>query len=148
MRSPLLVLTTEEQRSTLTTTESTTPLALPANRLASGREDARERRQARARARRMQCLASETADEQEIRLCRRREGERNRRVSESEEARERRLARDRARRRQRRATETAQEQETRLTRRRAQPVIGHGMQPEHHRQGRHASISRGLLCKK
>ena len=85
-------------------------LALPknreraTNRLATGPEDARERRQARVRARRVQRLTSETAEEQEIRLCRRREGERNCRASVSEEAREHRLARDRARRRQRFAT--------------------------------------------
>ena len=60
----------------------------------------------------MQRLASETAEERKIRLCRRREGKMNRRASESEKAR---LARDRARRRQRRATETAQERETHLT---------------------------------
>ena len=59
-------------------------LALPTNRqratdrFATGPEDARERRQARVRARRVQRLASETAEEREIRLCRRREGERNR----------------------------------------------------------------------
>ena len=51
-------------------------LALPTNReratdrLATGPEDARERRQARVRARRVQRLASETAEEREIRLCR------------------------------------------------------------------------------
>ena len=95
-------------------------LALPTNRgratdrFATGPEDARERRQARVRAHRVQHLASKTAEEQEIRLCRQCESERNRRASESEEAREHRLARDRARRRQCRATETAQERETHL----------------------------------
>ena len=56
-------------------------LALPTNReratdrLATpGPEDVRERRQARMRARRVQRLASETAEEREIRLCRRRKG--------------------------------------------------------------------------
>ena len=55
-----------------------TSLALPTNReratdrLATGPEDAQERRQARARVHRVQRLASETAEEREIRLCRRR----------------------------------------------------------------------------
>ena len=51
-------------------------LTLPINReratdrLATRPEDARERRQARVRARTVQRLASETAEEREIRLCR------------------------------------------------------------------------------
>ena len=118
-------------------------LALPTNReratdrLAIGPEDVRKRRQARVRARRVQRLAaSETAEEREIRLC---EGERNRRASESEEAREHRLVRDRGS-----AALRRQPKSGRHVLRDAVLRIGHSMQLEHHRQGRHASSSRRL----
>ena len=67
-------LTTVEQRSTVTTTESTTPLLKnrerARNRHASESEEAQERRLARDRARRRQHLAFETAEEQETCLSR------------------------------------------------------------------------------
>ena len=128
-------------------------LALPTNReratdrLATRPEDARERRQARVRARRVQRLASERAEERKRRLCRRREGERNRRASESEETREHRLARDRACRRQRRATaETAQERETRriMWRERTQRAITSGSHASAHAVTRFATPPKSI----
>ena len=59
-------------------TDAPISLPLPTNRgvalgrLSSGHEDAQKRRQARVKARRMQPLVSETADEREMCLCRRR----------------------------------------------------------------------------